>query len=171
MVVVELERQGPLLFIKLGLGAWPAGPGSRSRELLLLHEVALELGQGRPEGAEHELAHDGGSVDVVVEAAKADASALEVLDRFEEMAQVSTEPIESPDDEDAALAQPLERPLQLGAFHCGRVRHVDEELVDARPVEGLFLEVEALASRRDAGVSDKLGQSVPLQCRCADRRA
>jgi len=75
------------------------------------------------------------------------------------MPKVSTDPIKPPDDKGVSFAKLHERSLQLRALH--RVCYVDKELVDARPVQGLFLEVEALAGRRDAGVSDELGQSVP----------
>ena len=82
--------------------------------------------------------------------------------------KVSTDPIKPPDDKGVSFAKLHERSLQLREFACTASRYVDKELVDARPVQGLFLEVEALAGRRDAGVSDELGQSVPLQCRRED---
>jgi hypothetical protein len=90
---------------------------------------------------------------------KANPSIIEILDHLDQMPKVSTDPVKPPDDEGVPFAKLHERPLQLRALH--RVRYVDIELVDARLVQGLFLEVEAFAGRRDAGVSDELGQSVP----------
>ena len=90
------------------------------------------------------FARAGGRVDVLIEAAKADPSTAELLDRPDQMAKASTHPVESPHHEGIPFAKQGECQLQLRELCLAPARHVDKELVDVCFVQGLFLNVKAL---------------------------
>jgi len=106
-VAVERGRLGSLFLIKLGFAASrsAAGPGCCSSSCgTLLDEVAVGLAQGGEEVGQR-FARAGGRVDVVIEAAKADPSTAELLDRPDQMAKASTQPVESPHHEGIPFAK------------------------------------------------------------------
>ena len=156
-VAVERGRLGSLFLIKLGFAASrsAAGPGCRSSSCgPFLDEVAVGLAQGGEEVGQR-FARTGGGVDVLIEAAKADPSTAELLDRPDQMAKASTQPVESPHHESVPFAKQRECQLQLWELRLASARHVGKEPVDACLVESLFLKLKALLAGRDPGVSDE----------------
>ena len=77
-------------------------------------EVALERRQTGDE-VDHEAACGGGRVDGLVEAAKVDASAGEVVDGVHEVGQGASEAVEAPHDEGVALVELVQGLVEAGA--------------------------------------------------------
>lgn len=95
-----------------GLGCFQAGDGPLDGEL------ALERGQAGDE-VDHESAGGGRSVDGLMETAKVDASAGEVVDGGHEMREGASEAVEAPHDEGVALVELGQGLVEAGASGQG----------------------------------------------------
>lgn len=157
---MERYRECLLLLVKFGLsapaatGVSPFRPSGRS---LLRSKIALKLGACHKR-MECELAYGGCRVDVLLEATKANASIVEVLDRLAEMFEASTDPVNLPNHEGIAFAKQRKYQLQLRPISVGSACHLSKEAVDACSVKRLPLKVKTLSGGCYPGVSDELAQ-------------
>ena len=103
---------------------------------------------------EDELPAAGRRVDGLLHALEAHPAVAQSGDRLDEVPQRPPKTIEFPDHEPIAGPQVGQGPLQAGPLGLGPARLVGIDLLAARGLQGIFLEVEVLLEGRDPGVAD-----------------
>ena len=127
----------------------------QARLRALTDQLALELGD-RAEDVEHQAPGGGRGVDPLREAAKTELPALELADQLDQMPQRAAEAIQAPHHQRVlAVAQLLERPLELRPLRKRSRRGVAEPARAAGRFERVELQREVLVAGRDAGVADQ----------------
>lgn len=95
-----------------------------------------------------------GGVDVLGQGPETRALRLDRVHDVEKVAQGASEAIILGDGDHVALAQLIEKAVQLGPASRGAGDFVGEDPLGARRLQGVELAVEVLVFRADAGVSD-----------------
>jgi hypothetical protein len=116
------------------------------------HQIFVE----RAEEVEDELSAGAGGVQLLVEAAKADAVLLETRDDLDEVPQGSSQTVESPDDQGIPRPEAVEGLGQLRTIGLSAGGALDEDLVAAGGGELVDLEVGVLIDGRDSRVAEGL---------------
>ena len=157
-------RKANLRFGERELPPSPSTPSAGCRETsdrALANELAFKLGERR-EDAENEPTRWSGGVDLRAlprQDPKSDLAVRELLHDVHEVAEVTSEAIELPDDERIFRAKRLEAPVEPGTAVTlsGSLVLVDRPRRDARGNERIALEVEALGAigLRDACVANQ----------------
>jgi len=95
-----------------------------------------------------------GGVDVLGEGAETRAALLDGLDDLQQVAQRAGEAVVFGHDDDIALAQVIEQPVQLRTAAHRPADLVSEDARAPGGAQGVLLGVEALVFGGDAGVTD-----------------
>jgi hypothetical protein len=112
----------------------------------LADQVALALGQ-RAEDMEDQVPARGGRVDLLLQAAKADAAVFEPADGVDQVPQAAPEPIELPHHQRVDGPQVVEGAGELGPLGDRAARLLGEHALAARGLERVELQRGALLGR------------------------
>src|SRR5450755_548367 len=127
----------------------------QARLRALTDQLALELSD-RAEDVEYQAPGGGRGVDALGQAAKPELPALKLADQLDQMPQRAADAIQAPHHQGVlAVAQLLQRPLELRPLRKRSRRGVAEPPGTARRFERVELQREVLLVGRDAGVADQ----------------